>query len=211
MTWVWPTVCKVITQEYGRKSARYAKGYHTGVDIGCANGSPIRSATDGTVTFAGWNGAYGNQIRVGINSTTEVWYNHMSKLAASKGDKVSAGKVIGYLGTTGNSTGPHLHFEVRVNGKDVDPMPYLSGSKTVPAGDVTTGTDVSNPFSSIGHLADFFKLLADSITWMRVGMVLGGGVLLLMAFVGLAKMKALGSAAVKAVKPNAQSGSSGTG
>lgn len=211
MAWVWPTVCKTITQPYGRKSARYAKGYHTGVDIGCMNGSPIRSSTDGTVTFAGWNGAYGNQIRVGVNATTEIWYNHMSKLAASKGDKVSAGKVIGWEGTTGNSTGPHLHFEVRVNGKDVDPMPYLSGSKTVPAGDVTTGTDVSNPFSSIGKLGDFFDLLADPITWMRVGMVLGGGVLLLMAFVGLARMKALGSKAVKAVKPNAKSGSTGTG
>jgi murein DD-endopeptidase MepM/ murein hydrolase activator NlpD len=209
MAWVWPTVCKTITQGYGRKNARYAKGYHTGIDIGCQNGSPIRSATDGTVTYAGWAGAYGNQIKVGVNSTTEIWYNHMSKLIASKGDKVTAGKEIGKLGTTGNSTGPHLHFEVRVNGKDVDPMPYLSGSKTVPAGDVAV--DVSNPFSSIGKLGDFFKLLADPITWMRVGMVLGGGLLLIMAFVGLAKMKALGSTAIKAVKPNAQSGSTGTG
>lgn len=213
MSWTWPSVCKNISQGYGNKSARYAKGYHTGIDIACPNGSPIRSATDGTVTSAGWAGAYGNQIKIGYSPTVEIWYNHMSKLGVSKGDKVSAGTVIGWEGSTGNSTGPHLHFEVRVNGQDVDPMPYLSGSKTVPAGDVTSAVDVSNPFASIGHLKDFFELLIEPTTYLRLGMVIGGGVLLIMAFVGAAKVKAFGAMASdtvsKVVKTGAKSGSTG--
>lgn len=214
MAWTWPSVCKTISQGYGNKSARYAKGYHTGIDIACPNGSPIRSATDGTVASAGWAGAYGNQIKVDYSSTVQIWYNHMSKLGVSKGDKVSAGKIIGWEGTTGNSTGPHLHFEVRVNGQDVDPMPYLNGSKVVPAGDTGGGVvDASNPFSSIGHLKEFFELLTEPTTYLRLAMVMGGGVLLIMAFVGAAKVKALGAIASdkvgKVVKSGAKSGSTG--
>lgn len=214
MAWTWPTVCKTITQPYGRKNARYVKGYHTGVDIGCANGSPIRAVADGKVTFAGWNGPYGNQVRQSVNGG-EVWYNHMSRLEVKKGDGLSAGSIIGRLGTTGQSTGPHLHLEVRVNGKDVDPMPYLSGSKVIPAGS-TDATQVGlNPLDAIKGVGNFFEMLTDPVTWLRVGMFLGGGVLLLMAFVGLAKTKALGKVAGQTVKKvvssNAQSGHVGTG
>lgn len=214
MAWTWPTVCKTITQPYGRKNARYVKGYHTGVDIGCANGSPIRAVADGKVTFAGWNGPYGNQVRQSVNGG-EVWYNHMSRLEVKKGDGLSAGSIIGRLGTTGQSTGPHLHLEVRVNGKDVDPMPYLSGSKVIPAGS-TDATQVGlNPLDAIKGVGNFFEMLTDPVTWLRVGMFIGGGVLLLMAFVGLAKTKALGKVAGQTVKKvvssNAQSGSTGTG
>lgn len=203
MAWTWPAVCKTISQGYGVKNARYAKGYHTGLDIACPNGSPIRSATDGTVTSAGWAGAYGNQVKVSPGGNVEIWYNHMSKMAVSKGDKVSAGSVLGWEGTTGNSTGPHLHFEVRVNGQDVDPMPYLSGSKVIPAStDVTPA--ISNPFDSIKNLKEFFDLLTDPTTWLRVAMVIGGGILLIMSVVGLAKTKALGTMAVKKVTGNAK-------
>jgi hypothetical protein len=201
MAWTWPAVCKTISQGYGVKNARYAKGYHTGLDIACPNGSPIRAATDGRITYAGWAGAYGNQVKQAVGGA-EIWYNHMQKLAVTAGQNVSAGTIVGWEGTTGNSTGPHLHFEVRVNGKDVNPMPYLTGSAVVPAS--TTGDQViSNPFSAITGLKDFFDMLNDPITWMRVGMVIGGTVLIIMAAVGIAKTKLLGKQAVKAVKSSA--------
>lgn len=209
MAWIWPAVCKTISQGYGVKNARYVKGYHTGVDIACANGSPIRAVDGGTIVAAGYNGAYGNQVKQQIGGL-EVWYNHMSVIRVSKGDTVSQGETLGYEGTTGNSTGPHLHFEVRKNGTDVDPMPYLQGSAVVPAS--TSGDQViSNPFSSISNLKEFFDLMTDPYTYLRLAMVIGGFVLLIMALVGLAKVKALGAKAAKVVSKGAKSGSTGTG
>ena len=215
MAWIWPSVCKSISQPYGRKNARYAKGYHTGIDIACPNGSPVRAVADGTITFAGWNGAYGNQVRQKIGGA-EVWYNHFSSIRVKKGDGVSQGTIVGHEGTTGMSTGPHLHFEVRINGKDVDPMPYLGGSKVVPAtaGDAEQ-VGITNPLEGLKNVKEFFDLLTDPLTWFRVGMFVGGGVLILMAFVGLAKTKALGKVAGQSVKKvvsgNGKSGNSGTG
>ncbi len=209
--WIWPSVCKTISQPYGRRNARYVKGYHTGIDIACPNGSPVRAVADGTITAAGWAGAYGNQVKQKIGGA-EVWYNHFSKIVVSKGQGVSQGTIIGYEGTTGQSTGPHLHFEVRINGKDVDPMPYLGGSKVVPADSTDAEQVISNPFEGIGHLKEFFELITDPVTWLRVAMVMGGGVLLIMAFVGVAKTKALGALAgdkVKKVVSNAKPGSAG--
>lgn len=216
MAWIWPSVCKTVSQPYGRRNARYAKGYHTGIDIACPAGSPVRAVADGTITFAGWNGAYGNQVRQKIGGA-EVWYNHFASIRVKKGDGVSQGTIVGHEGSTGMSTGPHLHFEVRVNGKDVDPMPYLGGSKVVPAGDGNTVVDQAslNPLDAIKGVGKFFDMLTDPLTWFRVGMFVGGGVLILMAFVGLAKTKALGKVAGQSVKKvvsnNAQSGRSGTG
>src|SRR3546814_8738452 len=83
MAWVWPTVCKTISQPYGRKNARYVKGYHTGVDIACANGSPIRAVADGKITAEGWNGPYGNQVKQSVGGG-EVWYNHLSRIEVKK-------------------------------------------------------------------------------------------------------------------------------
>lgn len=215
MAWIWPSVCKTISQPYGRRNARYAKGYHTGIDIACPAGSPVRAVADGTVTFAGYNGAYGNQVRQKIGGA-EVWYNHFATLRVKKGDGVSQGAILGYEGSTGMSTGPHLHFEVRINGKDVDPMPYLGGAKTIPAGSTDAEqVGIGNPLEGLKNVKEFFELLLDPVTWIRFGMFVGGGVLILMAFVGLAKTKALGKVAgqtvSKVVKTNAKSGGSGTG
>ncbi len=215
MAWIWPSVCKSISQPYGRKNARYATGYHTGIDIACPNGSPVRAVADGTITFAGWNGAYGNQVRQKIGGA-EVWYNHFSSIRVKKGDGVSQGTIVGHEGSTGMSTGPHLHFEVRINGKDVDPMPYLGGSKVVPAtaGDAEQ-VGIGNPLEGLKNVKEFFDLLTDPVTWLRVGMFIGGGVLILMAFVGLVKTKALGKVAGQTVKKvvsgNAKPGNAGTG
>jgi murein DD-endopeptidase MepM/ murein hydrolase activator NlpD len=98
---------------------------HAGVDIGAATGTPIHAAKDGVVIHAGWRGGYGNAVLVEHEGGVVTLYAHMTRTAAQNGQTVLAGDVIGYVGSTGNSTGPHLHLEVRVGGQPVDPAPYL--------------------------------------------------------------------------------------
>ncbi|MFP5330105.1 MAG: M23 family metallopeptidase [Alphaproteobacteria bacterium] len=100
---------------------RFAR-MHAGVDFGASWGSPIVAAAEGVVVAAGWSGGYGRQVQVAHGSGIVTTYSHMSGLAASPGETVRQGQVIGYVGSTGLSTGPHLHFEVHVNGRAVDPM-----------------------------------------------------------------------------------------
>lgn len=201
VTMRWPATCKVVTQQYGNRNARYAKGYHTGIDIGCKPGSPIYAAHDGTVTVASWQGSYGNTVEVKANDSLTTSYHHMSRIAASKGQNVSAGTVIGYIGSTGMSTGPHLHFEVRVKGTDVDPNPYLSGAATIDQIS-TSGQQAgfSDVFEFPVKMLKMFSSLSDGNTWLRLGMVLLGAILLFMTFAGMAKAKVLGKSAVSAVK-----------
>jgi murein DD-endopeptidase MepM/ murein hydrolase activator NlpD len=97
---------------------------HSGVDINCANGAPISAAGAGVVVEAGWRGGYGNAVVVDHGDGLATLYAHQSRIAASPGQSVSTGDVIGYVGSTGYSTGPHLHWEVWVNGTPVDPMGY---------------------------------------------------------------------------------------
>lgn len=194
----WPASCHTITQHFGNASSRYVSGHHTGLDIGCRYGSPIYAATDGVVTFAGWNGPYGREVRVKLNDAFTTSYHHMSAFAVHRGQNVSAGTVLGYIGSTGNSTGPHLHFEVRVNGKAVDPEPYLSGATSVDQAGFTT--PVGNVFSIPGAVVDAFKWMTNTENWYRVGLVLLGAILLLIAFLGVAKTRALGTNALGTVK-----------
>jgi hypothetical protein len=194
----WPATCKVITQQYGVKNSRYVRGYHTGLDIGCKAGSPIYAAHDGRVTFAGWKGAYGNTVEISANSSLMTSYHHMSQVKAIVGQNVSAGTVIGFIGSTGQSTGPHLHFEVRKDGKDVNPNPYLDGSAVIPVADGTQ-TGIGDVFSFPGQMLKVFETLTDTTIWLRIGMVILGAVLLLMTFVGMAKTKVLGKSAASAV------------
>ena len=100
--------------------------FHTGVDFGVGYGSPIRAADSGTVIYATWMGGYGNVIIVDHGRGISTLYAHQSSLAVSNGTRVSRGQTVGYVGSTGFSTGPHLHFEVRVNGNPVDPMGYIN-------------------------------------------------------------------------------------
>lgn len=111
-----------VSSEYG---ARWGTT-HTGIDLAAPAGTHIYSWRSGTVTFAGWSGGYGNFIIVDHGDGFVTRYAHCSKIAVTKGQTVSQGQVIGYVGTTGNSTGNHLHFEVKVNGNFVNPRNYLS-------------------------------------------------------------------------------------
>jgi len=98
---------------------------HTGIDFGAPSGTPIFAADSGVVVSAGTRGGYGNATVVDHGGGTATLYAHQSRLGVTAGQQVTRGEVIGYVGSTGYSTGPHLHFEVRINGTPVDPAPYL--------------------------------------------------------------------------------------
>jgi len=98
---------------------------HAGIDIAVPEGTPIRAADSGRVALMGYVGGYGNYTCIQHTGSLSTCYAHQSRFATSNGANVSQGQVIGYSGNTGNSTGPHLHFEVRINGSPVDPMGYL--------------------------------------------------------------------------------------
>lgn len=117
-------VSGVITSRFGnRESIRTYP--HTGLDIAAPAGTDIKSATIGTVSFAGYKGSYGNLIVIDCGNGVEIYYGHCSKLYVEVGDEVEAGDIIGAVGSTGNSTGNHLHFEIRVNGERVNPQNYI--------------------------------------------------------------------------------------
>lgn len=117
-------VAGTITSRYG-VSSRIRVSTHTGLDIAAKTGTSIKVIADGTITCASYNGSYGNLIKVDHGNGLETWYAHTNKMYVKVGQKVSAGEVIGEVGSTGNSTGPHLHLEIRINGEHVDPQDYL--------------------------------------------------------------------------------------
>lgn len=117
-------VSGVITSRYG-VSSRLRKSTHTGLDIAASTGTPIKVIADGTVTCASYQGSYGKLVKIDHGNGLETWYGHTSKMYVSVGQKVTAGDVIAAVGSTGNSTGPHLHLEIRINGEHVNPQNYL--------------------------------------------------------------------------------------
>ena len=98
---------------------------HKGIDIAATRGTPILAAASGTVTFAGWSSGYGYLVKIDHGSGVETYYGHCSKLYVSAGSTVEAGDKIAAVGSTGNSTGNHLHFEIRLNGEQVNPQKYV--------------------------------------------------------------------------------------
>lgn len=114
-------VCGTLTSAFGN---RWGKT-HTGIDIGADYGTDILAALDGTVTFSGQMSGYGNYITVDHGDDMETAYGHCEELYVQVGEKVKRGDKIAAVGSTGNSTGPHLHFEVKLNGEFVNPLDYV--------------------------------------------------------------------------------------
>jgi murein DD-endopeptidase MepM/ murein hydrolase activator NlpD len=114
-----------ITATFGQGGSRWARN-HTGTDFAAPIGTRIGAVMKGVVIFADWAGPYGRQVQVRHEDGTVTWYNHMSKFSVEVGETVYAGDEVGRVGMTGNTTGPHLHFEVRPGGGDpINPMPWL--------------------------------------------------------------------------------------
>jgi murein DD-endopeptidase MepM/ murein hydrolase activator NlpD len=125
-----------VTSPFGPRWGRN----HDGVDVAAPAGTAIRAAACGSVTVAGVQSGYGNIVCITHSSTFATCYAHMSRFAVSEGARVRAGQVIGYVGCTGSCTGPHLHFETRVNGEAQDPSPYLNGSRPARASAASRAT-----------------------------------------------------------------------
>lgn len=117
-------VTGTISSRYG-VSSKIRVSTHTGLDIAATTGTPIKVVADGTITLAAYSGSYGYLVKVDHGNGVETWYGHTSKMLVKEGQAVKAGDTIALVGSTGNSTGPHLHFEVRINGEHVNPQKYL--------------------------------------------------------------------------------------
>lgn len=131
--WPLPAANNVVTCKYGMRTHPITRVYklHTGVDLRASSGTKIYAANTGTVTTAAYSKAYGYYVVINHGGGVATLYAHMSKMAVTKGQKVSQGAVIGYVGSTGYSTGPHLHFEIIKNGSYVDPIGQYPGFKVV--------------------------------------------------------------------------------
>lgn len=123
-----PVMNATVTSDFGSRTdpvtGEKSAGHH-GIDLAASPGSEIVAFMGGTVAETGKNDIYGNYVLINHGSELSSFYGHMSEVTVSEGDKVSAGDNIGIIGSTGKSTGVHLHFEVRVNGERVDPAPYI--------------------------------------------------------------------------------------
>ena len=117
-------VSGVITSRFGSTDVSIRNGAHTGLDIGAPYGTNIKAAAGGRVSFAGEKGGYGYLVIIDHGNNVQTYYGHCSKLLVSVGEQVEAGDVIAKVGSTGNSTGNHLHFEIRKNGKALNPQQY---------------------------------------------------------------------------------------
>jgi murein DD-endopeptidase MepM/ murein hydrolase activator NlpD len=117
---IWP-VNGPVTSPFGWRWGRM----HQGVDIGVGMGTPIRAAAAGTIIYCGWESGYGNLVVIDHGGNLATAYGHQSSIAVACGQQVAQGDVIGYVGCTGHCTGPHLHFEVRIDGNPFNPLGYL--------------------------------------------------------------------------------------
>lgn len=124
--WSWPVDSYTITSPFGWRILYGAPNFHPGIDIACSVGTPIHATNNGVVVSAGWNsGGYGNWVEMNNGNGIETIYGHMSHVVVHDGETVYKGQLLGYSGDTGFATGPHLHYEVRLDGRPVNPRPYM--------------------------------------------------------------------------------------
>ena len=130
-----------LSSSYGMRTHPVLGGQrrHTGIDLAAPTGTPIRATADGRVSMAKFYSSYGNYVQIEHGADVQTRYAHMSAIAVADGQQVRKGQIIGYVGSTGRSTGPHLHYEVRIAGQPVDPMPYMADSAAQRRFALTTG------------------------------------------------------------------------
>lgn len=116
-----------LSSDYGMRTHPVLGGRrsHKGVDLAAPSGTPIYATADGYVSKAEWFSSYGNFVSIEHGAELQTRYAHMSRIAVAPGTRVKKGELIGYVGSTGRSTGPHLHYEVRIDGQAVNPVPYM--------------------------------------------------------------------------------------
>ncbi|MFF2810652.1 M23 family metallopeptidase [Streptomyces sp. NPDC058000] len=127
-TFVAPVTGSYVSTGYKASSGLWSSGSHTGIDFHAASGTPVHAVGSGTVVEVGWGGAYGNNIVIRMNDGTYTQYGHLSSFGVTVGQTVTPDQQIALSGNTGNTTGPHLHFEARTGpdyGSDIDPVAYL--------------------------------------------------------------------------------------
>ena len=136
---------------------------HSGIDIPGPLGTPIRASASGIVRFAGLAGGYGNMIEIDHGDGLETRYGHLSRILVSPGMTIGQGQVLGLMGSTGRSTGSHLHFEVRRDGHPADPLAYLTGrSVTVAATDIQADYALGPMSANAPHISNFAKRRAQA-------------------------------------------------
>lgn len=179
MAWSNPIAGRhTITAKFGETGPRWASGSHTGLDFSAPTGTDVLAVDDGIVTFVGYSGRYGNLVKI-RHAGVDSWYAHLSGFRVRVLQRVVRGQHIGEVGSTGNTTGPHLHLEARVAGVPRDPQSYLSGSAVPTA--VAAGIGGTGIFDAFGRIGDVVDFVTDTRNWYRVALFLGGGVLFLLA------------------------------
>jgi murein DD-endopeptidase MepM/ murein hydrolase activator NlpD len=131
-----------LTSDYGMRTHPVLgkRRKHNGIDLAAPTGTPVYATADGIVGKAQWFSSYGLYIRVDHGADLETRFAHLSKLAVAAGERVKKGDIIGYVGSTGRSTGPHLHYEVRIDGVAVNPIPYMVETQAQQEFALVTGT-----------------------------------------------------------------------
>lgn len=127
-----------LTSDYGMRNHPVTgrRRAHKGIDLAAPTGTPIYATADGLVSRASWFSSYGLYVSIEHGGELQTRYAHMSRLNVAQGQRVKKGEIVGFVGSTGRSTGPHLHYEVRVQGEAVNPMPYMLGERLAEAGEL---------------------------------------------------------------------------
>ena len=126
---LWPVDGRLLSPFGGRSDPFSGEGaMHTGVDLTASNGTPVRATADGVVAFAEWSGRYGQLVVVDHGNGMQTYYAHLSRFEVISGQEIRRGDIVGKSGSTGRTTAPHLHYEVRIGGTPVNPYPYLAQS-----------------------------------------------------------------------------------
>lgn len=171
-----PLATLFVTSPFGSRSAPLAGGstQHNGIDYAAPIGTPVYSASSGTVTYAGVQQGYGNTVMVDGGGGVVTLYGHLSQILVSVGQSVSAGDQVALSGDTGNVTGPHLHFEVRVNGVPVDPTSMLgAGAPVIPGASDAGVLDNSGDAAGLpGGLDPTTTAVIAGLTVLAVGILL---------------------------------------